>query len=857
MINFKKIATILGSTLMVGSTMAMAAAANYPAPFVQGGGADVAIVFGANGPLDIVAASNINTNLASALAGQTATGSSTSTSVTGGDSKILSTSARKLYYGDAINAPISSLSYTELGVTLADETFTDLGGTTYDYTQTITLGNTVSVFGTSGGDLDDPALYLDVGTAATDPLYNYTLSFNKNLNVSDSTNVQGQKIKILGVDYVIGASSTNATLYLYGSGETLIVAGGEEATVSIAGVDHTVSLVETSSATAGTIKVDGVSKSVTEGSNYGFSGDLNVYVKNVIHPAYAGDLRQAELIMGANTLKLVNGQSVKEGAEVTSIKGTKAVITKAGTGIISGLTVQVALPKSKEDDLSLGDSFTDPVFGGIKMNFASTNPGLDSETRENIIVSTDNSQYAYVTFTSARAGSAGEQKLTYVYDNNTASTAVSPLLAHQTIGTNAKGKIHVYEGEDVLENDWVIVNQGDAGTILEVTDISHDTATSGTVSFEDAITGEPNVVTLSNSTIGQGYIKSGVNMYGGTGYKITTNNAGTAINITWSAADTKTLFPRIQLANGGWLAFLTQTEVVNGTDVIFPNGLNSLTTTGTDVGNYTVNPSLLINGLNWTINSTGASTNNNPSITGLMNPICNFNTTVGPAILVMEPKKWNDASFGDYICTPLTTTGTTEIAIARSVLNGSNSGFVTWTSDTYKSSAIDAFGTLIDDEQRTNENGVATISYPTSQMYFEIIASANDASVSSSTSSSTGVTNLGYIIVTDDESASVNTKNLIVVGGSCVNSVAAELLEGALCGDSFTEKTGIGAGQYLIQTFENPSASDKVAMLVAGYDAADTTKAAIYLVNNGVDASAGKKYVGTSITSAELQTTTA
>jgi len=46
-------------------------------------------------------------------------------------------------------------------------------------------------------------------------------------------------------------------------------------------------------------------------------------------------------------------------------------------------------------------------------------------------------------------------------------------------------------------------------------------------------------------------------------------------------------------------------------------------------------------------------------------------------------------------------------------------------------------------------------------------------------------------------------------------------------------------------------------MLVAGYDAADTTKAAIYLVNNGVDASAGKKYVGTSITSAELQTTTA
>ena len=46
MINFKKISAITGSALMLGMTMGVAAAANYPAPFVSGGAANVAIVYG-------------------------------------------------------------------------------------------------------------------------------------------------------------------------------------------------------------------------------------------------------------------------------------------------------------------------------------------------------------------------------------------------------------------------------------------------------------------------------------------------------------------------------------------------------------------------------------------------------------------------------------------------------------------------------------------------------------------------------------------------------------------------------------------------------------------------------------------
>ena len=45
-INFRKISAIAASALMTGMTLGVAAAANYPAPFVSGGVANVAVVYG-------------------------------------------------------------------------------------------------------------------------------------------------------------------------------------------------------------------------------------------------------------------------------------------------------------------------------------------------------------------------------------------------------------------------------------------------------------------------------------------------------------------------------------------------------------------------------------------------------------------------------------------------------------------------------------------------------------------------------------------------------------------------------------------------------------------------------------------
>ncbi|MDP3026482.1 MAG: hypothetical protein Q8N63_02150, partial [Nanoarchaeota archaeon] len=86
------------------------------------------------------------------------------------------------------------------------------------------------------------------------------------------------------------------------------------------------------------------------------------------------------------------------------------------------------------------------------------------------------------------------------------------------------------------------------------------------------------------------------------------------------------------------------------------------------------------------------------------------------------------------------------------------------------------------------------------------------------------------LIVDDSKIDTVKDKNLVVVGGSCINTVAAKLLgsDVPLCTAEFTAKTGVGAGQYIIKTYANPytaADSGKVAMLVAGYEAAETVSA--------------------------------
>src|SRR3989338_5787308 len=119
--NFRKVSSVLGSAVMLGSTFALAAAANYPAPFVSGGSADVAVVYGSSAAqTDYAAATNIGSDLSATLASQSVSVGGAVT--TEGETTPLFGSTR-LYINDSLNSVKSVLTDTQLPTVLADETF--------------------------------------------------------------------------------------------------------------------------------------------------------------------------------------------------------------------------------------------------------------------------------------------------------------------------------------------------------------------------------------------------------------------------------------------------------------------------------------------------------------------------------------------------------------------------------------------------------------------------------------------------------------------------------------------------------------------------------------------------------------
>ena len=168
--------------------------------------------------------------------------------------------------------------------------------------------------------------------------------------------------------------------------------------------------------------------------------------------------------------------------------------------------------------------------------------------------------------------------------------------------------------------------------------------------------------------------------------------------------------------------------------------------------------------------------------------------------------------------------------------------------------SADLWGTIITTDSSDSDQKTAVISYPDEQVYAQLYVAEESASITAGSTTSASATQLGEVLVKDSEVSSVSTKNLVIIGGSCINSAAASVLGGANCGAAFTESTGVGSGQFLIKGVSDSSITSKLALVVAGYEATDTVNAAQYLTTKTVDTD--KEYKGTSSTTAEMVVTT-
>ncbi|MCX6749701.1 MAG: hypothetical protein NTW17_03085 [Candidatus Pacearchaeota archaeon] len=858
-LNFRKISALASSALMFGMTMGIAAAANYPAPFVTGGAANVAVVYGSGAAIsDSTAAGNIATSLSGYISGGTASAT--------GETVSLDTSQDRIWLNTSLNSVKTTLTATDLPTVLAEHTFS--GNVDAKMTSTIKILTGAAAGGESSSKVifakqpkssNDPEVGISLG-GSTQPLYNASVTFPAiNFSHADS---EGESLTLFGQSFTVSSDTDANTLVLLKEAQKLSLdSDSPSATVTIDNAAYTIELVSASD-TAATIKVTdstgaSESKEVSESDSKKIQG-LEVGVQT----ADETNLKlSASIIAGAQKLTFEAGATVTSGSEADPIDGTLVYFGGTATkqvGDLTELTIAVYKPDSSNDAILQGASFIDPVFGSFKLDFAGLNSPLDSADRDTIAVEVVGDD----TMSLAMTDDAGNAK-TFDFVHNASSQLF--------LGDDNNETIFVYEGANLTEDKFVVVGNENYGHLLEVTQIYNNTGTSYTddkVKFQDVISGDTYDTSFASEGTGTVYVE-------GKGYTVKFQGSG---DEGWAyikyptsdaAATEFVVYPTIKTENGALVALyeplnlnmsgIGATGKLDVSKLWLPDGDGY---TGVAISYNNVVGQWTIGG---TVFSSTAAANANYTTATVGQLIYNFTSIAAtnvtriyvtepkgtanidqPGVIIFEGK--DDDSLYHAVVVDLETNpaGTSAAGVGvNDVLFSSTKGYysATLASDTDIEQEVDWFGTFVTTDKSDSDQFSVDITYPVSQVYAQIFVGEADAVIS-------GGGSIGDVLVTDSEISTVNSKNLVVVGGSCINSAAATLVGGAYCGSAWTGATGVGSGQFLIKSYATSSITSKLALLVAGYEAADTTNAATYLRTKTVDTS--KAYKGTSGTEATL-----
>lgn len=767
--NIKKVATVLGSALMLGATAGMAAAAAYPAPFVQSGAANVAIVVGSNAAnSDILASSAIATGLATTLAAQTATGATTSgTTVIGGDSYTFEKSTSKLYVGGDASKIKSSLNEEQLATLLADGKYLDMDSEEYDYNQKITIASdlNLSLFSDADYARDTPTIGFRKGS--NDEILNYTLEFDDNVPFNK---LETTDIPILGKTYyVLDVSNANKTITLLDSADTLTVSEGETKTVTVNGKAYEIA-VEYVADTKVKLTVNGqTTNNLAEGATQKLTDGAYVGIKSIMYSAKDSGVSKVEFSIGSGKLKLTDTNEVEMNDQV--ITNLRAYVTNNGNDL-DRITLQW---KADGDQFIVADKeLVMPGFSAVKFAFG----GVNYPKNEKIVVEADGRDSLVLSDFPLKDGSAD---INLLYSNNSANFSGLGKSASEKLVTGTTNVTFDANTDMYFVASWSDDKSGESSLLRASNFRTVDSTDRVTIQqYKDGTWTNAKEDRQVNDTFTIGNLDLKV-----TGIDRTNRIA----NIT-NNGESETMFNVLYSKEGLKIALPTVSAITNATGSYVVSSYNLTLTEEDDDEQYTASSK-------------------------------SFNLTLG--FNDQSPKR-------TYVAAVL----------------GAQGGFEIGSTDVDQYVMYSALATDIKYDTGADQDSVE-ITYHGGESFGDLVISAPQATISAGSGSTTGATQLGSITVKDTEVSSVSGKNLIVIGGSCINSVAADLLGGAACEAAFTAKTGIKAGEALIKSFDK---SGKVALLVAGYNAEDTTKAATYLTMKGLADSANANLKVTSATEA-------
>ena len=762
-INLKKVASVLASVVMIGSTIGFAAAA-WPAPFVENGAGASAIVVGASAAsTDLVAATDLGTSL---NAGVTSTGS---TVATGGDTKELNKDTSKINLGDKLNSVYASLDKAELSKVLADGIYEDADGTEYDYEQTVTpAGNTLTHFANDELNADEkPVIGFDLASSSN--ILNYTLDFtDKPLN--SSAVMKDTFLTMLGVKYYVSditSSGANVALTLLDSANTATVDSSGPTTVTVGDKTYTVEIVSVSEGTTNkaTLKVNGVKiDSTNEGSSRKIDTDTYISIVDVNEASRESDLHYVEFSIGSGKAVLTNGEDLELNDK--TIDDIAVTITTS-----AGKLDQIKLVWSVDDESFLVPG-TDLVLPGLESLKLSMTEFTSSDMEE---MSVANSGDDYMQLKDVNVKDGTISNLPILYSNVTTFNGLGKDATHKLVtgqgGVNAGSTTSIALSLNESRDSYFVASRGTAD------DFESYVFEFKTVNEVDA--GVHNETTIKNLADDEEYVFSDADDIDFGDITLTTSSAnGDEGTVTITISGTDVYADRIYTAAGMGIYL----PILNDSSV-----------------NSTRRNAFTADSTSWVLSMTEGNKDNDIDAT-------NFTATLTHA-----------------------TKGCEVDAISPVELPVESS------SDDYEGYVIGAHATKML-YKTGGDQDTLDISYPTAESYAKVYASETVVSFSGTNS---------VKVIKDSEVDSAKDMNLIVIGGSCINTVAAKMLGSTtpVCGEEFTTLTGVSAGKYLIQVAASDYNAEKLAMLVAGYDAAETTLGVAKVKEGTVATTVGTKEI--------------
>lgn len=824
-LNFRKISAIASSALMVGMTVGVAAAASYPAPFISGSTADVAVVYGTGSgvsTLDVVQAGNIQSDLSA----RTGTGSKGG-SVTGGDSVLIAKSSNNLNLGDNFTVFTGSIDEDDLGTLLADGTYSADDNDEFDYEQSIDLGASIQLSHFRDSDYEEligatqrtPAVGFKI--ASNIKMLAYTLDFTQDAESDivsgDLDDIEGSDMLLMGKTYYVSdlKNGTNAAtlgkLTLLDSATVSSVGEGETVTVSSGGNTYEVGIhyIDNDEVTF-TVNGELAPKTgkLQKGESYKISDGSYIGARDISKLEVSGELGSASFSIGTGKLEITSGSDIKLNDD--SIQGVKGYVYRGtGTSTTEKIDkIQINWTTDDEAFISPGYDLVMPGFGALKFTM---NPLVRPE-EEKVTVEPDGDSSIQITVPVRD----GDVNFNLLYSNASGSfTGLGKAADDQLATTNESvlrffekqngNNLHSYfvasynttqEAESYLLRAKI---SEDSDNGRNETDIEKKTPDGWEVVCSEKAAGNTCDIGLVSLTISQIEYQAGKNE---------------SINVT---AGTDVHFNTIYTKGG--LRIWLPVNVTNST-------------AGTTPGRIALLQEAAVNA------SAGMSADNYW------------------LLFDGEDKDENIAAGTDFNITLDDTSDKLQVSQVSNAGSGGKNGLENEVigNDVYETYIVDDVAPRILHYTNPDED-YAEIYYPTgdSETYAEVYLAESGAVATAGSSGSSAT--IGNVLFTDSEQSSWSGSNVIVVGGSCINSAAATALgvSSGTCGAAFTDATGVGSGEFLIESVGGAFTPGKIALVVAGYGRDDTVAATSYLTNVGVDTAAGNKYVGTSATEATLQ----